>query len=69
MEKTTNTEPQAPTWNDLVTLTYETRRITRENAENFDREMKEWHEKFEQEKKRKKAKRNSNERKKNMTKN
>lgn len=56
MEKTSNTELQAPTWNDLVTLTYETRRISHENAENFDREMKEWQEKFEQEKKESKEK-------------
>lgn len=58
MDNTTNTEPHTPTWDDLVTLTYETRHISRENAENFDREMKEWsekmkewNEKFEKEKK------------------
>ena len=41
MEQTSTPGQHIPTWDEIMTMIYETRRITRENAEDFDRRMKE----------------------------
>ena len=41
MEQTPTPGQHIPTWDEIMTMIYETRRITRENAEDFDRRMKE----------------------------